>query len=229
MDFTKKQPALLYLDKNGFYFFENGLPTVVSMAFLETSVKDMDVVNGASILTQVKNFVDQYHLTPASITIVLSPNITFEKEITGLPTEEQEDAVKKFIDTIPFESTMTKNYPIEKGVKVIGYNDDLYQELKMSFEKAGLSIDMVIPYQLLGNDQQLIQNLTLDNASQFLRKVGNYRQISMLAFEKDKVVPQQTSAKKEPQTKKNNVRLFAMIGIFLVLFAVLGFMLLNMK
>ncbi len=230
MEFAKKQPALLYLDRNGFYFFENGLPTVISMAFLETSVKDMDVINGASILGQVKNFIEQYRITPALITIILSPNITFEKEITGLPAEEQEDAVRKFVDTIPFDSTMSKNYPIEKGVKVIGFNEDLFQELKVSFEKAGFNFEMIIPYNMLGNDKELIQNLTVDNAMQFLRKTGNYKQISMLTLEKDRPPSsQQTSAKKEPQQKKSNIRLFAMIGVFIILFAILGFMLLNMK
>lgn len=229
MEFAKKQPALLYLDKNGFYFFENGLPGVVSMAFLETSVKDMDVVNGASIMSQIKNFIDQYHITPASITVVLSPNITFEKEITGLPAEEQEDAIKKFVDTIPFDSTMSKNYPIENGVKVIGYNEDLYQELKVNFEKNGFSIDSIIPYQLLGGDQQMIQNLTLDNAAQFLRKTGGYRQSSMLAFEKDKQPQTQSPIKKGPPAKKSNMRLYVMVGVFAVLFVILGFMLINMK
>ena len=229
MEFTKKQPALLYLDKNGFYFFENGLPTVISLAFLETSVKDMDVINGASLMAQVKSFIEQYRITPASITIVLSPNITFEKEIAGLPADEQEDAVKKFAETIPFDSIMSKNYPIEKGVKVIGYNEDLYQELKVSFEKNGFGIDMVIPYQLLGGDQQLIQNLTTDNAAQFLKKAGGYRQSSMLAFEKDKQPQSQNPIKKGVPTKKSNVRLYAMIGVFAVLFVILGFMLINMK
>lgn len=227
MEFTKKQPALLYLDRNGFYFFEIGLPAVISMAFLETSVKDMDVINGASILMQIKNFIEQYHITPASITIILSPNITFEKEIMGLATEEQEEAVKKFVDTIPFDSAISRNYPIEKGVKVIGFNEDIYQELKISFEKAGFSIDGVVPYQLLANDQQLIQNLTIENATQFVKKAGSFRQASILPTEREKQTITKNPIRKEVQGKKTNLRLFAMIGVFIVLFAILGFMLLK--
>lgn len=229
MEFAKKQPALLYLDKNGFYFYMNGLPGILSMSFLETSVKNMDVVNRDSIISQIKSFIEQYHIAPASISIVLSPNITFEKEIIGLSPDEQEEEVRNFIDTIPFENTMSKNYPIENGVRVIGYNEDLYQELKFSFEQNGFNIDSIIPYQLLGNDQQLIQNLTTENAMQFLKHIGNYKQISMLPIEKDKQISAQSVIDKKPQMKKPNLRLYVMIGIFVLLFAILVFMLLNMK
>ena len=77
MESNKKQPAILYLDKNGFYFYEVGLPSVVSLAFLATSVRDMDVINGASIMTQVKSFIEQYQIPQGIINIIVSPNITY--------------------------------------------------------------------------------------------------------------------------------------------------------
>lgn len=230
MEFNKKQPALLYLDKNGFYFYEPGLQGVISLAFLETSVKDMDVINGASLMNQIKGFIEQYRIIPSLITIVLSPNITFEKEIVGLPLEEQEEQIKKFIDTIPFESTLTKNYPIDKGVKVIGCNEDMFQELKISFEKSGFTIENVVPYQLLGNNQQLIKNLITENAIQFLRHVGGLRQASMLQLEKDKEKTQITpdaNKNESQQPKKSRMRLYAMAVVFVILFIILGVMLLK--
>lgn len=230
MEFTKKQPAFLYLDKNGFYYFETGLAQVLSLAFLATSVKDMDVINGASIMSQIKGFIDQYALQPASITVILSPNITFEKDIVDLAHEAQEEEIKKFTDTIPFDSVLSKEYPIERGVKVIGCNDDIQLELKISFEKNAFSVDSVVPYQLMGQDQAFIRNLTLENATQLLKRVDHLKQYSMVVVEKDKSPIEQNSTdkKEQPKQKKISMRLIVMAVIFIVLFGILGIMLLRM-
>jgi len=228
MENTKKQPAILYLDKNGFYFYEEGLASVISLAFLATSVKDMDVINGASIMTQIKSFIDQYKIPLGIINIIVSPNITFEKDFVDLTSDALEEKTKNFVDTIPFESVMNKRYPIEKGVKVIGWNEELYLELKMSFEKNSFFVDQVIPYQLLGSDQTLIQNFTHENAAQLLKRVDHLKQFTMLTLQKEKPqMTQNTDDKKSSKPKQNKTRLFVMGGIFVILFIILGYMLLN--
>lgn len=235
MEFSKKPPAVLFLDKNGFYFYEEGLPNIISLAFTEDAVRNMDVVNATLLMNQVKLFTEQYQLVPAAISIVLSPNVTFEKDIVGFAHEAQEEAVKNFVDTIPFESVISKTYPIEKGVKVIGFNEDLFRDLKSGFEMVAFSVDSVVPYQLLGADQALITNLTTDNASQFLKRVYRLRQFNMLVVVKEKIQQVAQTAHTAPvashteKPKKNNTRLFAMVGIFAVLFAILGYMLMNMN
>ncbi len=232
MEFTKKQPAFIYLDKNGFYFFENGMTQVISLAFLATSVKDMDVINGGSLMTQVKGFIDQYKLSPAAATIIFSPNITFEKDIVDLAHDQQEEEIKKFLETVPFDSVLSKEYPINKGVKIIAVNEDIYMELKMAFEKNAWSVDNAVAYQMMGQDQTFIRNLTPDNAAQLVKRLYHLKQATLLTVEKEKFQPIEMSSdnKKEmTKTKKVNVRLFAMIGIFGILFVVLGFMIINMK
>lgn len=236
MEFNKKQPALLYLDKNGFYFYEEGLPSIVSLAFGDSVIKDMDVINPASLEVQIKSFVEQYKLIPGVITIILSPNVAFEKDITGLSKDDQTKAVQNFVDTIPFDSVISRTYPVDKGVKIIGFNEDLYLELKKSFERASFGIDSIIPYQLLGIDQTLIKNLTTDTATQLLKQVGTYRQQTLLTVAKPVItnptstssmtsVSSQTSSAEPP---KKNTRLFIMIGVFTVLFSILGYMLITM-
>lgn len=230
MEFNKKQSALLYLDKNGFYFYEAGLESVISLAFLPSSVRDMDVINGASIMAQIKTFIEQYKIAPATIAMILSPNISFEKDIIGLTSDAQAEEVKKFIDTIPFESVLSKQYPIEKGVKVIGCNEDIYSELKVGFEKSAFSVDMVIPYQLLASDQVLIQNLTAENASQLLKRIDHLKQFTLLTQERERVQSSPNpNVKTNEKPKTNKTRLYAMAATFIILFAILGFMLLNMK
>lgn len=229
MDFIKKPPALMYLDRNGFYFYQENLSNIISLAFLETSVKDMDVINSTSLFNQIKGFVEQYHLTPSTISIILSPNITFEKDFVGLNHELAHEEVDKFIETVPFESVLVKEYPIENGTKVITANDDLYKELKLGFEKVSFSLEDVIPFQMLGQDQGLIKNLTLENANQLLKKIDRFKQYSMALIVKDKIIIHNPGKKTDTSKKKNNTRLYAMIGIFIILFAILGVMLLRMR
>lgn len=223
----------MYLDSKGFYFYEPSIGNLVSLTFSETSVKDMDVLNGAELATQIKTFVGQYQITPASISIVLSPNLTFEKEIVGLAPEEQEEEVKKFTDTIPFESTLTRLYPISKGVRVVGCNEDLYAELKMGFVKLGFTIESLIPYQFLGGDQALLQNLLVDNIATLLRKVDRYKQYTLLPQDKTKIQPSSSATPTQGGSAKpsasNKIRLYAMVGVFVLLFAILGYMILHMK
>lgn len=234
MEFSKKQPALLYLDTNGFYFYEEGLPNVVSLAFAPTSVKDMDVIDSTSLAAQVKTFIEGYNIQPASITIILSPHITFEKEVAEVKPEEKEEIVERFVDTIPFESVLSRAYPFGKGIKIVGCNAEMFIEIKKSFETFLFSVDTVIPYQMLGTDQTLIQNLIPDNVILFFKHLDKLRQLTLLTSQKEKLqtvtttvtTTKQVSSTK-PKTKK--VRLYAMAGIFVFLFIILGIMLLNMK
>lgn len=230
MDFVKKQPGFLYLDKNGFYFFEEGLNSVISLAFLATSVRDMDVINGSALMNQIKSFIEQYKLPPSDFSVILSPNITFEKEITGISNDTAKEEVEKFVDTVPFESVIFKEYQIEKGVKIIASNDDLFRELKIGFEKFAFSVNSVIPYQMLGSDQSYIRSLTVENASQFLKRIDHLKQFTMIKNEKEhtQAIQNNNEAKTQKVSKKVNVRLFAMIGIFAFLFIILGIMILGM-
>ena len=231
MDIGKKVPAFIYLDKNGFYFFETGQTQVLSLAFLITSVKDMDVVNGGSLMTQVKGFIDQYQIAPAQITIIYSPNISFEKDIADLSKEAQDEEVNKFLETVPFDSVLSKEYPIEKGVKVIAVNEDLYIELKMSFEKNNFVVENAVPYQLLGQDQTFIRNLTPDNAMQLVKRLDHLKQVTLLTIDKEKFQPIQMAdtKKSDVKPKTNKKRLIAMAAVFGVLFVILGIMIVNMK
>lgn len=234
MDFSKKPTALLYLDSKGFYFYEPAIANILSLTFSQTAVRDMDVIDAAELETQIKNFVTQYQVAPSSISIVLSPNLTFEKEIVGLTPEEQQETEKKFIDTIPFDDALTRSYPIPKGVKVIGCNNDLYREIKSSFVKLGFLADALIPYQFLGSDQALLQNLLVDNIATLLRKIDRYKQYNLVQEKPKVIAPAPTAATAAPNTpaakpSANKMRLYAMIGVFVVLFAILGYMLMHMK
>lgn len=228
MDFAKKVPGFIYLDKGGFFLFETGLGSVLSLAFSTTSVRDMDVMNRVSLHGQIQTFIQQYQIKPGDFLIILSPNITFEKEILDQDQDNIKIEVDKFIDTVPFDSVLSKEYPINKGVKVIACNNDIYLELKAVFEKNASSIDFVVPYQMLGQDQALINNLTVDSASELLKKIDKLKQLSMVIQEKKEPIILGGLQKDEAEPKKTNTKLIFMIVIFVILFAILSIMIVKM-
>lgn len=227
MDIANRKQILLYLDRGGFYFYEMGQSNIVSMGFLPTSVRDLDVIDVISLESQIKTFVESTKLAPGEITIVISPNIIFEKDILITEVEKQKEAVDKFLETIPFESVASTIIPIEKGVKVIGINEELYLSIKNGFEKLGSSVESVLPYHSLGTDMFLLNNFTTDNASILLKKVDRLKQFSLLQDKLKTPISLDINSQGKPLPKKNSIRLYAMIGVFAVLFVILGFMLLK--
>ena len=83
---------------------------------------------------------------------------------------------------------------------------------------------------MLGTDQGLLKEFTQENGTQLLRRLDRLRQFSLAVAVKEK--PQTPQATKETtdvaKPKRNNTRLIGMVIVFVVLFAILGYMLMNM-
>ncbi len=229
MDFSKKQPALLYLDVNGFYFYESGTSSVVSMGFLPESVKDMDVINPTTLENQVKAFIEQGKITPCNISIILSPNLIFEKEILVTDVEKQKVEIAHYLDNLPFENVASSDTPLEKGVKVFAVNEELFTSLHTAFSKFGSAVENVILYSSLGNDAQLINNLTPENANLLIKKMDKLKQLSLLK-QRPKTTPTPEQKPTEATAKKKqSPRIYVMAVFLLVLLGILGYMLLTLK
>lgn len=229
MDFSNKKQALLYLDRNGFYFYQVGFSNIISLGFSETSVKDLDIVDDKSLENQIQAFSVQNKLVPNNITIIISPNLIFEKDILSLDPQQQKEAIEKFINTVPFNNVATYNYNFDKGIKVIGVNEDLYLAIKNGFEKIGSNVSLVLPYHSLGSDAALLNNFTVANISQLLKRVERLRQFNLLHAKILNTQPSQTTPNSTNGKKpKINIRTIAMGGFLLVLLLVLGYMLLNL-
>lgn len=234
MEFSNKKQALIYLDRNGLYYFELGLLSVFSLSFLETSVKDLDLVDEKSLDNQIQGFFNQNHLSPSNISIIISPNIIFEKDLINLDPNLQKGEIDKFLDTIPFANVASEIYPIEKGVKVIGVNEDLFLAVKNSFEKIGCVASLIIPYHALGNDSQLLNNFSTENLTQLIKRVDKFRSFNLLKLkiaEAEPTLPTEPSAlnNKTGLMFKKNKRAIILGGVFLLLIGILVFMVMNMN
>ena len=67
----------------------------------------------------------------------------------------------------------------------------------MAFEKNSSSVDNAVAYQMMGQDQVYIRNLTPDNAIQLLKRLDHLKQVTMLTVEKEKFQPAEMSELKQ--------------------------------
>ena len=231
MEFSNNKQALLYIDRNGFYYYGAGQSTILNMAFLPTSVKDLDVVDQKSLENQIQTFSLQAKLVPSTISIIISPNLVFEKDIVTTDPQKQKEEMDKFISLVPFDTVASKTFPIQNGIKVIGVNEDIYLSIKTSFEKLGSIVTLVIPYQSLGADSALINNFTAQNVATILKRLDRLKEFNLLPNKDRSPLPQGATdehLQNTPNIKKNK-RAYLMVGLLVVLLVILGYLLVNLK
>ncbi|MGE5041959.1 MAG: hypothetical protein ACM3IJ_03570 [Candidatus Levyibacteriota bacterium] len=218
----KKIPAILYLDRNGFYFYTLGMENVATCVFPETMVRDLEVVDPFGVENQIKTFVNQLNLPPFDISIVLSSNIVFEKIVQSGSGELEE--INKFLEEVPFER-YEKIITIEEGNKrVFAANKNLTYCLEMSFTKVGSSVSIVVPYYPLSN---LLQTLPLDvsSAQAILKKVGDLKSYNMKRIEeKQEIRTSVDTSSGQQKTPVNKNRIYILAAVFVVLIGVMLFM-----
>ncbi len=226
----KKQQALLFLDRNGFYFYVPGMENVATCVFPENILKDLEVVDPTGMENQIKIFVSQWGIPSVDITMVLSANIIFEKQIESGSGELEE--INKFLESIPFER-FEKIVTVEGGnKKIFAVNKNLTYGIEASFIKLKSSVSTVLPYYPLAS---LLQTLPLDvtTAVSILKKVNDLKSYNMKHVEE---VRSQKSTTEKPSgssltapAKSSKKRVYLLGGVFAVLIVIMIIMFLNMK
>lgn len=217
----KKQPAILYLDRNGFYFYTLGMENVATCVFPETIIRDLEVLDPFGVENQIKTFVSSWNLPPVEIAMILSSNIIFEKIVQSGSGELEE--INKFLESVPFER-YEKIITIEEGNKrVFAANKNLTYCIEVSFVKTGSSVTIVVPYFPLAN---LLQTLPLDvsSAQAILKKAGDLKSYNMKRVEEVhevKASPNTPNQQKEPGNKN---RIYLLAGVFVLLIGIMLFM-----
>lgn len=223
MDFNAKRTAVLFLDRNRFDFYVDGAQNVLSFPFLETIINAMDVINPQELENQIKAFVQQSGINPANIMIILSPNVVFEKDIQAADIQSVEHEIEKFKDSIPFENIYTQSFPLQQNVRIVAVSRDLCDAVKNSFEKLGFSIGAIVSYFALGPQISNMQALDAEVAKQIVKNLDTLKHYS---FSIEKTITNAESpavSKKSPQTSnKIPLRLYLMIGVFILLLVILA-------
>lgn len=225
MGLGTRQSAILFLDRDRFDLYVNGMDHVFSFPFSETTINSMDVVNTSILETQIRAFVEQNNIRLANIMIILSPNLIFEKDIEVAEVEKRDIEMEKFQETVPFERLYTLSFPLLQGTRILAVNKALCDSIKNSFEKLGFLVDSIVPYVALGPDANNITALDPQTSQQIIKRWDSLGH-NGFSIEKNIVTPASNPSEEHaPGTAKNlNIRLYIMIGAFIFLLLILFFL-----
>lgn len=217
MSFAKKQIAVVYIDVNKALFYIGYSGAILQLDFPSNVISDLDIVSKEKFEELLGTFIDSNNLKGLGIEsiLVFSKSSAFEKDFPE-DTKGKEEEIQKFIDIIPFEDVLSKTYKFNKKTKVVAINKILYEAIKDAFEKKKISISLTLPFSIL---QEL--NVELENKVDLAfiaEKADSLKQYNLASDYENNA---QDGQEKKSGSKKQNLRLYIFIGIFVILLVVL--------
>lgn len=246
--------GIIFLQKDKFDFYSPGLIKIIEFRFVPEIIHDLEVINRELLENLIKLFVSNNKIAPGELTIVLADNACFIKDFimpSAVPSTQQKNVaqlspvafpntqasekvredIKFFIDHVPFENVLSREFHMGNGTKVLAVNKDFFEAIKNAFEKAGFRVNAVLPGVVFENNIGAKQTMDIIVANTILKQADYLRDNDLLREERSfqPVVEKENEEEKEftvqetesKPGKTNKKRLFAMIGIFVILLIIL--------
>lgn len=223
---TKKEAALIYIDRNSLTYYRDAIGTLLVFPYPQEIIRDLDVLSEDALKSQLKAFITANKIPAANISIILAEGVVFEKVVqlqnknTPLTSEEKDETIQRFIDTVPFESVAYTKVPSEKDIKVIAANSDFFTTIMQAFEQEKFSVTTVLPASVFGKEISFAGGINQTVAKTAFQKADTLKQYNLLVKrEGGIVIPQAHQILQDKQTDKK--RLFLLVGVFIFLIIVL--------
>lgn len=214
--------SVIIVSRLYFIYFEQGKKSI-QFNFSDAAVSDMEIVNKAEFDKLITQFIIDNKLIPTTCLIIVSQDLTFEKELTSQTIDELNTATSNFQENVPFDDVVSNTVKKDKNYQIIAYNGDFIRTIKSIFEKQGFLIEQIIPEQIVLkniNIKSIGDTLGLkmvidhfDSAKQIHEININSKQKNSDEEEKEEIQPQSQS--------KPIPRIYLMLGALILLFIVL--------
>jgi hypothetical protein len=217
---------VIYIDRNYLYFYGGNVHAPIPLQFQPTTVKDMELINFEELEKQIDTLVKTNKILPDETGIVIAHQSSFEKlipsKVVGVELETEK---KKFLDNVPFEDIMYKEFPAANGIRLIAVNKELIYAIKNIFLHRGFRIVAITSVTALYPENDVPFNLSL--AQQFIKKTS---QLNQATFPVEDIEIASTDTYDESnKPPKNNNRMFLLAGVFIILIGALVALLLLRK
>lgn len=222
MAFEKKQTAVVYVDTDKVFFYTGKTGDIFRLDFPSNVISDLDLVSEEKLIQLIDSFCKTNNLegTKFETILVFSTGSIFEKDFTD-EIKEENTQIQQFIDIVPFEDVLSKTYKLNKKTKVVVVNKALFEALKNALEKKNFSISLVLPYSVL---QEINTELTSSiNLAFIASKIDSYKQYNLNDYENKNP----NNKIKASDSKNQNKRVYVLVGIFILLLIVLGFLIIS--
>lgn len=218
-DTTKRELGLLILHRDCFSLYTQEIGGFLTYTFPELTVKNIEILFQDDLNKQVKTFIEASKISPSELTIVLSSDILFEKEIVTSGNMQLEEK-QQFIDSLPFESVYKIIIPKDQKPQIVAVNRQFVDGIIQSFSKLNFTVPRALPYEFLENTS--LQPIDVNNANEIVKKAENMKVYNMLEYKKG--VPDSentTPAAKTKEEKPKSLFLYGLITILVVLAIIL--------
>lgn len=225
---SKKKVGLIYLERDSLYYYgSNIVNSLLKLDFTPEAVRDLDIINKDVLSKKIKLFVDTNKIQPASLIIIISPNLIFEKNFAPMEENKLETEIQKFLDNVPFEIMSTKRYTVDKSSKIIATNKLFYEIVKNSFEEKKFIIEAIIPFSALKINPAAKSNFNTTTAGLILKKFDYLKQDSLLINEENYTTFKEKGLNSEFIKNPKNKRAVILIIAFIIMTVVLLFLLIQ--
>ncbi len=211
MDEGRTRQLVLYISGNKIFVYGEDFPATVQMDVPTDAVRDFDVISLEKFASAVGMFLVANNIAGGVVTVVFSPEATFEKEFTD--ETQVKEGLSAFLDRVPFEEIAYQIYHINKKIKVIAVNKEYCNVLKKILNTERFLLYALVPATLL---QEAIPDLrSRIDLKIVLEKIDVAKQYNLFFQEEATTV---ASSNSEKPGGKN--RLFLLLGTFILLLIV---------
>lgn len=214
--------SILYLEQNRGIFYNAEKSSMLQLDFPGDVVKDLDLLNKDKLYALIQAFVEAYQILPTSLVLLLSPTVTFDKDLTSDQTAGVPDGtrpaseVQSFIDLVPFQVVLSRTFSIGEKKKIVTANKEFIDALQRGFQKFHCDISLVLPFSVI---QEIIPELENNfDLGLVLSKVDGLKQYNMLETQ---VVKQNMVTGKKVMQKTESKRLYVLLGVFGILLIIM--------
>lgn len=214
MDISKKQTAIFYIEKNKGILYTANLKTPFVVEFSKDEVNNLGVIDKSKFEQLISNFIIKNELKPMNIFVVLTRDVTFEKELKDIPLSLQTAETEKFLEMVLFDQILAKTYNFNNKTIIVAANKDLCENIISAFQENLFSVLGILPLSIL---EEKIPPNKKEYKTFVLKKIENLKQYFLpLGLEH----PEKTITYNVPSLK--NLQFVILIGIFALLLIILG-------
>lgn len=218
MDSSKKEILVCYVEIDKVLIYQDSIGSIIQVDFPQDVILDQEIANKDKVEQAIEASLKTRKLEKGDVIFIFAPSLTIEKDFPNDNKVGKAEEIQKFVEIIPFEDVLSRNYSINKKTKVVGINRELYDMIKNIFERQNLFVLGVIPSTIL---QETVVELSKSfDLSVIASKVYFLKQYSIVNV--DEPSNSQNVAGKSIISKK--MRKYVLIGtpiIILVIVAVL--------
>lgn len=209
---SKKPTGVFFVDGNKAFYFEQSLSSPVSLEIPQDILTDLELINVKKLDALIKKFIVTNKLGPKNIIILLSTQLTFDRDFPH-GSIEVERHIEEFLELVPFESVISKKALLSGRTKVIAANKELCDGVRTSFVNAGFIVSGIYPLSLcleLAPELQSSMDLNL-----VINKIPELKNFNLMP------TPEVAINSSKNIEKPSKSRLYLLIGVMILLGVIL--------